>query len=61
MTQEMIPEILSENSFKFIPYNTGMPHLPLPEYGRNIQNMVDYCVGIPDRERSEERRVGKEC
>lgn len=50
MTQEMIPEILSENSFKFIPYNTGMPHLPLPEYGRNIQNMVDYCVGIPDRE-----------
>ena len=43
-------DILSENSFKFIPYNTGMPHLPLPEYGRNIQNMVDYCVEIPDRE-----------
>lgn len=34
---------------KFIPYNTGMPVMPLPEYGRNIQNMVDYCVEIPDR------------
>lgn len=22
----------------------------LPEYGRNIQGLVDYCVGIPDRE-----------
>ncbi|MBD5418861.1 MAG: DUF4290 domain-containing protein [Bacteroides sp.] len=27
-----------------------MPNLPLPEYGRNIQNMVDYCVEIPDKE-----------
>lgn len=39
-----------ESDIKFIPYNTGMPNLPLPEYGRNIQNMVDYCVEIPDRE-----------
>lgn len=31
-------------------YNTGMPDLPMPEYGRNIQQMVDYCVSIPDRE-----------
>ncbi|MBD5370040.1 MAG: DUF4290 domain-containing protein [Bacteroides sp.] len=37
-----------------MPYNTGMPQMPLPEYGRNIQNMVDYCVEIPD---PEERRV----
>lgn len=36
--------------YKFIPYNTGMPQMPLPEYGRNIQNMVDYCVEIPDKE-----------
>lgn len=43
-------EILINNKFKFLPYNTGMPALPLPEYGRNIQNMVDYCVEIPDRE-----------
>ena len=24
--------------------------MTLPEYGRNIQNMVDYCVTIQDRE-----------
>jgi hypothetical protein len=31
-------------------YNTQEKHLALPEYGRNLQNMVDYCVSIPDRE-----------
>jgi hypothetical protein len=31
-------------------YNTQEKHLALPEYGRNIQNMVNYCVSIPDRE-----------
>jgi hypothetical protein len=31
-------------------YNTQEKYLALPEYGRNIQNMVDYCVSIPDRE-----------
>ena len=31
-------------------YNTQEKRLVLPEYGRNIQNMVDYCVSIPDRE-----------
>jgi len=31
-------------------YNTQEKQLVLPEYGRNIQNMVDYCVSIPDRE-----------
>jgi len=31
-------------------YNTQEKRLALPEYGRNIQNMVDYCVSIPDRE-----------
>lgn len=35
---------------KFIPYNTGEAPLPMPQYGRNIQQMVDYCVMIPDRE-----------
>ncbi|MDE6271841.1 MAG: DUF4290 domain-containing protein [Muribaculaceae bacterium] len=42
-------DIHSEN-YKFLPYNTGMPTLPIQEYGRTIQNMVDYCVEIPDRE-----------
>lgn len=31
-------------------YNTKQKRLTQPEYGRNIQNMVDYCVSIPDRE-----------
>lgn len=31
-------------------YNTEEKRLILPEYGRNIQNMVDYCVAIQDRE-----------
>ncbi len=30
-------------------YNTQLKSLALPEYGRNIQNMVDYCVSIQDR------------
>ncbi|WP_029904393.1 DUF4290 domain-containing protein [Prevotella sp. 10(H)] len=30
-------------------YNTQLKKLALPEYGRNIQNMVDYCLAIPDR------------
>jgi hypothetical protein len=31
-------------------YNTQEKCLALPEYGRNIQNMVNYCVSIPNRE-----------
>lgn len=31
-------------------YNTQLKKLALPEYGRNIQNMVDYCLAIPDRD-----------
>ena len=31
-------------------YNTAEKRLALPEYGRNIQNMVDYCLTIEDRE-----------
>jgi len=32
-------------------YNTKVKRLTLPEYGRNIQNMVDYCLTIADREK----------
>lgn len=35
---------------KMIPYNTGMPNLKMTEYGRNIQNLVEFCLTIPDRE-----------
>ena len=31
-------------------YNTQRQQLILPEYGRTIQEMVDICVGIEDRE-----------
>lgn len=31
-------------------YNTKQRHLNLPGYGRNIQNMVNYCISIPGKE-----------
>jgi len=31
-------------------YNTKVKRLSLPEYGRNIQNMVDYCLTIQNRD-----------
>ena len=33
-----------------IDYNTALPHLVLPEYGRNIQRMVNHAITIEDRE-----------
>ncbi|MCX6273087.1 MAG: DUF4290 domain-containing protein [Bacteroidetes bacterium] len=32
-------------------YNSGRPHLVLPEYGRNIQKMVDFALTIEDRDK----------
>lgn len=31
-------------------YNTQQPNLVLPEYGRTIQDMVNYCLTIEDRD-----------
>ena len=31
-------------------YNTQQRKLPLPEYGRSVQNMVDHALSIEDRE-----------
>lgn len=31
-------------------YNTQLKKLILPEYGRNIQQMVDHCISIVDRD-----------
>ena len=31
-------------------YNTQRPKLIIPEYGRNVQNMVDHAVSVEDRE-----------
>jgi hypothetical protein len=31
-------------------YNTQLPKLEIPEYGRNIQVMIDHCITIEDKE-----------
>lgn len=31
-------------------YNTQLKKLLLPEYGRNIQKMVEHCMTIEDRD-----------
>ncbi len=31
-------------------YNSGLPHLVLPEYGRNIQRMVEFAISVKDRD-----------
>lgn len=35
---------------RMIPYNTDLKPITLPEYGRNVQGMVDFCMSIEDRE-----------
>ena len=34
---------------KELEYNSAQPHLILPEYGRNIQKMVDHAMTVKDR------------
>ena len=36
--------------FIMMDYNTQRSKLPLPEYGRNVQQMVDYALTVEDRE-----------
>ncbi len=31
-------------------YNTDRPRLIIPEYGRNVQKMIDYCMTLEDRD-----------
>jgi hypothetical protein len=38
-------------------YNTQRPRLPIPEYGRNVQRMVDHVMAVPDR--AERTRLAK--
>lgn len=35
-------------------YNTERPHLILKEYGRNVQKLVEYIRGIPDKDKRTE-------
>ena len=37
-------------NIKGLAYNTQREKLVLPEYGREIQKMVDYCMTLPDRD-----------
>lgn len=34
---------------KGLDYNTQREHLIMPEYGREVQKMVDYAISLPDR------------
>lgn len=36
-------------NIKGLDYNTQREKLVMPEYGREIQKMVDYAVGLPDK------------
>lgn len=38
------------NELDFQPYNSNRPHLIIPEYGRNIQRMVEYALTLEDKE-----------
>lgn len=38
-------------------YNTGRDHLTIPEYGRNVQKMIEFACEIADKE--ERNRVAK--
>lgn len=33
-----------------MPYNTDMPQMRMPEYGRKIHELIEYCKLIPERE-----------
>ena len=33
-----------------LPYNTDTAPIVLPEFGRNVEGLIEYCCGIEDRE-----------
>ena len=42
---------IMETEHSGLSYNTEHPKLQTPEYGRTLQQMVDYCVSVEDREK----------
>jgi hypothetical protein len=46
----LVEIIAKKRTKKKMEYNTQQPHLVIPEYGRNIQRMIEYCCTIPERE-----------
>lgn len=56
LTQTNTPTIIKKeikkvdkNVLEFMDYNSSLPHLVLPEYGRNIQRMVEFAITVKDR------------
>ncbi|MCD8208912.1 MAG: DUF4290 domain-containing protein [Bacteroidales bacterium] len=45
---------MAEDSCRLL-YNTQRKSLKLPEYGRNVQKMVEYLRSLPDREKRNEQ------
>jgi hypothetical protein len=41
---------LKEKTLKALSYNTERPDLLIPEYGRNVQNMIDFAKKIESRD-----------
>lgn len=54
----MTDQLKETADIKMIPYNVSEKKLALPEYGRNVQRMVDHCLTIEDRD--ERTRCAKE-
>ena len=46
----------SKMNIEGLDYNTQRERLMLPQYGREIQDMVDYAVSLPTKE---ERQIGR--
>jgi hypothetical protein len=39
-----------KHNIEIMEYNSSRPHLVIPEYGRNVQKMIDYALTVEDRE-----------
>ena len=37
-------------------YNTQKKKLILPEYGRNVHRMIEYCMSLEDRDERTDRK-----
>lgn len=42
--------VIRDMNIEGLDYNTQREQLILPEYGREVQNMVDYALSLPDKE-----------
>ena len=43
------PDFLNANSFILMEYNTSRSQLLMPEYGRNVQKMIEYLSTVDDK------------